>query len=304
MDIYSKALQNIKDRAINAQNEVNIRINNLRKDKEFTILEGEISGLEWEKARREVYSLDYSDIDKKLVELSKKYNAYLEIKGVKLSDLEPKYICKKCKDSGYVNGKMCECVIDEVKRLQYKKYPYLVSFPLKSSDINYKIYGKKSDYFTKIYRGLKERIIDNEGNLAIFTLQGEPGVGKSYIANFIAKKAIENNKIVVIINAIKLNKMFLEYHLAPIEEKQSVLSSVTNCDLLIIDDLGVEQNLNNVTIPYLYQILIDRLDKKTIITSNLSTRNLENKYDQRIISRLMDKRNSLVIDIKGEDLRL
>jgi len=31
---------------------------------------------------------------------------------------------------------------------------------------------------------------------------------------------------------------------------------------------------------------------------------LENKYDQRIISRLMDKRNSLVIDIKGEDLRL
>ena len=74
-------------------------------------------------------------------------------------------------------------------------------------------------------------------------------------------------------------------------------------DLLYIDDLGVEPILNNVTVTYLYALLVDRMDKKTIITTNLDVMKMEERYGERILSRLLDKRKGAMMTFEGEDLR-
>jgi hypothetical protein len=42
----------------------------------------------------------------------------------------------------------------------------------------------------------------------------------------------------------------------------------------------------------------------TVISTNLSLDNLTARYTRRIASRLLDKRNSLVLQFMGQDIRL
>ena len=61
---------------------------------------------------------------------------------------------------------------------------------------------------------------------------------------------------------------------------------IFDCDLLIIDDLGTESS-NNMKFSELFNILNTRLLNqnhitKTIISTNLSLKNLYDNYDERI----------------------
>lgn len=81
--------------------------------------------------------------------------------------------------------------------------------------------------------------------------------------------------------------------------------TITETDAILIDDLGAEQVLNNVTIPYILEMLTERAENKvTVITTNLSPVELEKRYGQRIVSRLLDKKLSVGIEFGGEDLRI
>ena len=59
-------------------------------------------------------------------------------------------------------------------------------------------------------------------------------------------------------------------------------------DLLIIDDLGVEFS-TQFTVSCVYNIINSRIlsRKPTIISTNLTPRELEDKYTQRITSRII-----------------
>ena len=56
------------------------------------------------------------------------------------------------------------------------------------------------------------------------------------------------NYNVIFLTAIKLNEIFLTYHTSSIGDKQAIFSLLTTCDLLVIDDLGTEPILKNVTV--------------------------------------------------------
>ena len=103
-----------------------------------------------------------------------------------------------------------------------------------------------------------------------------------------------------------MNNLFLKYHCAPLEEKDNVLEKILECDLLLIDDLGTENILKNVTNEYLYLIINQRLEtnKNTIITTNLNADDLKNLYDERIVSRLANKQTCITAVLPGSDLRL
>ena len=87
------------------------------------------------------------------------------------------------------------------------------------------------------------------------------------------------------------------------QDKNRLWKTFEDADAILIDDLGTEQVLNNVTIPYLLELLTERTDKVTIITTNLSALDLEQRYGQRIVSRLLDKKLSYPLIFKGNDLR-
>ena len=78
---------------------------------------------------------------------------------------------------------------------------------------------------------------------------------------------------------------------------------IFHCDLLVIDDLGTE--LNNAFITsQLFHCLNERQlsGKSTLISTNLSMRNLKDRYTERIFSRIIE--NYTICQIYGEDIRL
>ena len=76
--------------------------------------------------------------------------------------------------------------------------------------------------------------------------------------------------------------------------------------MLIIDDLGSENILTNVTREYLYLILDSRArdNLKTIITTNLTPEQIQEIYDSRVFSRMFNKQIGIIVNMTGDDLRL
>jgi len=275
----------------------------LLENEDFKNAENKLGGLDFERSRREVYKLDTSEIDKQISQAILERDNALKKLGYSVDILQPEFACKICEDTGIYNYKVCSCVEKERVKLEFEKYPELKSVPKSLDDIDFTIYDQQSKMFEKCAKYLKRNFV-SEDRLSSIILFGATGVGKTYLAKTALLECMLSGQDVMFVNAIRLNKMFLEYHLAALENKKQILQKANSCDALVIDDLGVEPMLNNVTIPYLYELIIERASKKTIITTNLSQRDLENRYGQRIFSRLMDKERSAVIKLQGKDLRL
>ena len=226
-----------------------------------------------------------------------------EKSGVKKSDLTPEYDCKLCNDTGFTkNGEKCSCYNLALKKITFDalgiENPSLPSFEKsKYEDKNglKKIYDKIKVYCEKFTPSTAKNIV----------ISGDVGTGKSFLAGAIVTQVEKAGYNPIFITAQNLNNVFLKYHTAPIDEKSFYSSLLCDCDLLVIDDLGCEPPFKNVTNEYLLMVLCERTAKSlpTIITTNLSQNQLLDRYGDRILSRLNDKRRGSFIEIKGEDLR-
>ena len=133
---------------------------------------------------------------------------------------------------------------------------------------------------------------------------GGTGLGKTHLSTSIARKVIERGYDVFYNSAVGMISDF-EFRrfgnsLAPTEGDNT--ERYTECDLLIIDDLGTEV-VNQFTLSCLYHVINTRLNlqKPTIISTNLSSSDLRKAYSDRILSRLMGE--YLVIPFYGTDIR-
>ncbi len=229
--------------------------------------------------------------------------AAAEKSGVKKSDLTPEYDCKLCNDTGFLkNGEKCPCYNRALKKIAFDalgiENPDLPSFEnSKYEDKNglKKIYDKIKVYCEKFTPSSAKNIV----------ISGDVGTGKSFLAGAIVTQVERAGYNPIFITAQNLNNVFLKYHTAPIDEKSLYSSLLCDCDLLVIDDLGCEPPFKNVTNEYLLMVLCERAAKSlpTIITTNLSQNQLLDRYGDRVLSRLNDKRRGSFIEIKGEDLR-
>ncbi len=226
-----------------------------------------------------------------------------EENGVTTEMLRPAFTCAKCKDTGInESGKTCECYysvalkvaletlgIKEKDFADFKNVKHLDKNNLKA------IYGKIKKYCDTFGVGSKNIL-----------LSGNVGTGKSHLAECIAGELVKKGFAVVFLTATELNGLLLRYHTASFDEKNLYFEILTDCDLLVIDDLGTEPQLKNVTVNYLLTVLSERLsnDMPYIVTTNLTQDEIISKYDERIHSRLLDKKHGVHIEIKGEDLRL
>ena len=86
------------------------------------------------------------------------------------------------------------------------------------------------------------------------------------------------------------------------EEAKNEANRLTQCDLLILDDLGTEMT-TAFTISALYELINTRLlkNRKTIISSNLAIFELRNRYSEQIMSRLEGEYQ--VLTFRGNDIR-
>ena len=222
--------------------------------------------------------------------------------GFSDKDFAVKYECSHCSDTGRLpDGSRCKCykkllhqlTLEELNLEKKKLHSFKRASYKELNDLD-KIYQKMQSYCDKFPEVNKNIVI-----------AGSVGTGKSYLAKCIANELICKDFNVVFISATELNSILLKYHTAPIDEKGIYLDLLTECDLLVIDDLGSEPIYKNVTEEYLLMLITERMTKGNpfIITTNLEQEQLLDRYGDRTLSRLNDKRHGVFIKIKGEDLR-
>ena len=135
---------------------------------------------------------------------------------------------------------------------------------------------------------------------------GGAGSGKTFLMECMADKLIKNGKFVFFTTSFKMILSLLEYHTTFDKSKDEILKQYLECDVLLIDDMGVEPIYNNVNENYLYLIVNQRMmeNKPIIYNTNFSLDEFYDRYGERIFSRLINKRNSKVFNFTNSDLRI
>ncbi len=205
--------------------------------------------------------------------------------GLKKSDIEPPCRCDKCKDSGYVNGRYCGCVIKNVITSNSDN----LTLPLAD-------FGSARSTAPKTLKKLydaAENFINSfpDGDKPFFVIVGSSGTGKTILESAIATELMQRGAAAVTISAFEFVKRAKDYHTQfAIDDYVDLFTPMLDCDVLCIDDLGTEAMLKNVTREYLYSVINERwLRKKyTVVSTNLTPDALLSRYGEAIFSRRCD----------------
>lgn len=219
--------------------------------------------------------------------------------GVDKSILSPQYECSLCNDTGIAGGKICKCLNNALN----KKISTMTS-----TQTDFKSFEESDDSLLdeidkKAYEILKtwcKKYPDTtKTNINII---GGVGSGKTFMLECVAKEMLRQNCFVCYKTAFDINELARLYHIG----KSYEFSDCINADILIIDDLGTEPILKNVTKEYLYNLINTRqINKKpTFISTNLSLDNILDRYDERIFSRLANKNLAINISLTSQDKRV
>ena len=228
--------------------------------------------------------------------IKKLYENYISSHNVDVRRMEPQYECSKCNDTGVVGHKMCDCLKTELNRRlseENKQYKF-VTFKDCSPNMGAGL--------TKIYDLCKlwcEKFPDSH-KLNI-TMSGGTGTGKTFLLECMASELIARGFNVMFTTAFALNDECRKYHFS----LPSKVNEFMDCDVLIIDDLGCEPLLKNITVEYLFNIinLRQKRYKPTLISTNLTPEDILNRYDDRIHSRLSNKTIALNLTFTNIDMR-
>jgi DNA replication protein DnaC len=252
-------------------------------------------------------------LSKKNLEMQEKRKLLLARAGLPEDYLKIKYTCEKCRDTGYVGGWRCECYSDLVRALAFKEL--CSDAPLEACTFeNFKqsYYPKAIDENTgispqkrmgEILSFCKSYAEDFGTDSPSLLMYGATGLGKTHLSLAIAGRAIGEGYGVIYGSAqnilLKLEReRFSRVNENMGESEQALL----DCDLLVLDDLGAEFS-TSFTVSVIYNIINTRLLKglPTIISTNLGPEELEEKYTQRITSRIIGNYISLLFC--GKDIR-
>jgi DNA replication protein DnaC len=135
---------------------------------------------------------------------------------------------------------------------------------------------------------------------------GKTGLGKTHLSLAICSALAEKGFGVVYTPVQKLTDRLeavkFSYSDAAKEQYAAELENATGCDLLVLDDLGAEF-VTQFSSAALYNIVNTRMaeNRPTIISTNLEPQELEQKYSQRMSSRLLGGCHAL--RFTGRDIR-
>lgn len=229
------------------------------------------------------------------------------LKTANVSDIT--YCCPKCKDTGYVNGKICDCIHTAAKNILIQNLS--ASLPLENCrfenfDLNY--YPQRSDdgsnprkYMTGVFKMCREYVINFDPQKSESLLfMGNTGLGKTHLTLAMVYELLNRGFNVIYGAAYNL---FSEMETEHFERRtNNAYNAAIDCDLLVIDDLGGE-----FVSPYIQSLLYNIINtrdlsgKPVIINTNLNMGEIAAKYTPRVASRLFKYNSEKFI---GDDIRL
>ena len=243
--------------------------------------------------------------------LHKEKEDLLEGAGYKIQDLEEEeHFCPLCQDTGYVDGKKCQCFLKLQGELLYRQSRMgavlerenFSKFQLERFDNIEKLgqCGNKTlrEYIKEIRDYLTNYCEEYPKNNRSILFTGSTGTGKTYFLHSIAKALLDRGVSVLYFTATGL----FEYFSKRMREEDTE-DYIEEVDVILIDDLGTEFS-NSFTTSRFFALLNQRiLDRKTmLISTNLNFKELRETYSDRVVSRFMSDYE--IIPLYGKDQRL
>ncbi len=255
-------------------------------------------------------------LERENLELQAQRAEKLAENGLPIDYLDEIYTCPKCKDTGNGPSGVCEC-LDRLYNLELTKE---LGVLLRNGDecfenFDLTLYPESFDPKRRcVPRELAEialvsckKFAENfpavSSNLL---LQGDPGLGKTYLSACIARVVAKKGCSVCYDTAASALSAFERQKFArsPEEQEQAGrrVERMLSCDLMILDDLGTEM-VSPMSVSALYTLINSRLvaGRKTIISTNLSDEQVAKNYGGQISSRIAGE--FLCLPFAGEDIR-
>lgn len=311
--IYSKAEAELKARRVRAEELAEMRrkqfaekypelidIENIMKFSALEVIRSVGSGGK---------SVNISEVAKTNLEAQARKKELLVKNGYPADYLDVPYTCKKCNDSGIFNGKLCECHLALLQKLSIEGLscsPILAKSTFDTFNLEYYSAIKDADLGFSHREimggvfGMLKNYAENFGpDSSSLFFSGGTGLGKTHLALAIFNVVTANGYSVYYSSARKVIKQLNNEHFG--KGDTDLNEELNRNDLVIIDDLGAEFETPFGTAA-INEIIDDAvlMGKPMILISNLDKTAFEERYGERVASRL----NAFeIIQFFGTDIR-
>lgn len=269
-------------------------------DPRITELEEQKRALLLKKLERAFLTEDASRLDGEIERIGREQEAIVREKRLAVP-----YSCPVCGDSGIADGHYCKCFLREVYKNVFGAADVTaIRERLETADLG--IFdgeaelpmGRTQRELAGIVYGICKKYVEAFPRTPRLNLlvRGSAGLGKSYLLNCIAGSAYAKGADICLLRAGELFDAFFRHRMG----EEVPLDFLRDAELLLIDDLGTEPMTQNVTTEYLFDLINRRMDKHTVIATNVD--DLQARYGERISSRL-ESRDCAVLMLDGADLR-
>ncbi len=206
------------------------------------------------------------------------------------------YDCPVCRDTGYVAGKICDCVKAIATELTFAELSG--EMPLADSrfdNFDLKYYPNRPDAngrdprrrMTGIFKTCTEYVLHFDPKQSKNLLfMGKSGLGKTHLSLAIVGGVLNKGFLPVYGSAENLFDRIAREKFSGADG--GAYESMIKADLLVIDDLGAEME-TSLSRSALYNLVNTRLlaGRPVIINTNLSMKEIAERYTARISSRLI-----------------
>ena len=217
--------------------------------------------------------------------------------GLGASYLDPIYTCPKCRDTGEIGKgrqKPCSCALKKMQeeltdgaRINTRETFAAFNPAVYATDAQRSFGVRCKAYCEKYVAALPH---PEKPNLLFFWFL-------LIFSNSHLERGIETRKVTAY--------RFIQDVMDGISNGTDAVRIYANLPFLVIDDLGTEPMVPNVTKETLFSVLNERIAMRlpTIVISNQMTDALSERYDERIVSRLTDKSVTAIVVFSGKNLR-
>ncbi len=240
------------------------------------------------------------------------------LKEHKLPDnyLDPVYRCPVCQDTGYVGEpirEQCECLRTAFYTRLYRQVGLGEAAEQSFEQFNLNLFSSQNlpgkSYSQRemmnVYRSKCRDWAEKYPAVAardVF-MMGQSGLGKTYLMHAMAKVLLQRGFSVMLISAYRFLDTARKAYFSGSSAEMDVL---LDADVLMIDDMGSEPLMENITISQWFNLIIFFFNYwgSTVIYTNLMEDDIRRRYTERIASRLLNNPGQcLLLQFLGDDVR-
>ena len=246
--------------------------------------------------------------------LQEEQTAILREAGLPPDYLEPPYHCRRCQDTGFEKGRRCACMEALLKAEACRALPTLEGGgQYQFSNFSLEYYGDQPSAsgqptprqrMAAVLERCREFVSPFRQQKGSLLLIGRTGLGKTHLSLAMAGEAARQGFGVVYASAQGICDRAQREKFGRDEDGSDsrFLRAAAGCDLLVLDDLGSEYG-SALSSAILFDLVNSRLldQRSTIISTNLTPDEMQQKYPERLVSRLLCGYTMLYFD--GTDIR-